>query len=355
MGDDGNPSPPILTGETCGLEGGWGEAQRLQGPTPAHRFPPTPAVRSKTPRPQPLPAPSRRPRLRGLGTRGRTRLRGPGPLYRVRPPRRGPPAARARGASAKGAARAAREDGARRATAPPALARGQAQRHLSAFQPPPHPQIRSRGGPGGANRIGPAPSRPKQGRPGPSSLRAGRAGSAEGARPGRVLRAAPRLIRARPRVLGGAPGPGGEGGGGAGARREPGRAGSAGPSCARRGRPQERRAGGSQEEQAARAPPPPAHRSPPPPEPRGPFCREERKRDSHPRASGREKKRGGENRGEEIGKAYFSSAPAVTRALPAPCSRPRRAPLPPSRLPAAPGGGRHTRWRTQLILNRLNQ
>nr|XP_044632635.1 translation initiation factor IF-2-like [Equus asinus] len=300
--------------------GGAGEAQRLQGPTPAHRFPPTPAVRSKTPRPQPLPAPSRRPRLRGLGTRGRTRLRGPGPLYRVRPPRRGPPAARARGASAKGAVRAAREDGARRATAPPALARGQAQRHLSAFQPPPHPQIRSRGGPGGANRIGPAPSRPKQGRSGPSSLRAGRAGSAEGARPGRVLRAAPRLIRARPRVLGGAPGPGGEGGGGAGARREPGRAGSAGPSCARRGRPQER---------AGRRKPGGTSRPPTAPLPlpsRGVHFAEKKENAIHTQElRGEKRNEGGKTEGRRLEKLIFLPRP--------PSLGPS---LPPARGPAEP-------------------
>ena len=56
------------------------------------------------------------------------------------PPRPGPPGARAGEPSKKGAARAAGEDGARRATAPPALAKGQAQRHLSAFQQPPPPR-----------------------------------------------------------------------------------------------------------------------------------------------------------------------------------------------------------------------
>lgn len=92
--------------------------------------------------------------------------------------------------------------------------------------------------------------------------------------------------------------------------------------------------------------------SPPSSEARGPFCREERKCDSHPRASETAKKRGGENRGEEIGKAYFSSSPAVTPGPPCPLlaapprrPTPRRAPLPPSRLPAAPGGGKHTHIR----------
>lgn len=52
-------------------------------------------------------------------------------------------------ASTPGAARATREDGGRRATAPPALATGQAQRHLSVLQPAdPTPRSRFRGGSG---------------------------------------------------------------------------------------------------------------------------------------------------------------------------------------------------------------
>lgn len=54
----------------------------------------------------------------------------------------------------KGAARAAKEDGARGATAPPALATSQAQRHLSTFQPlpPPHRKIPHSGRLGGRER-----------------------------------------------------------------------------------------------------------------------------------------------------------------------------------------------------------
>lgn len=78
--------------------------------------------------------------------------------------RPGPHGSRTSEAPAKGAARNAREDGARGATAPPALATGQTQRHLSVFQlPPPPTPARSYipGDLGGANRIGPAHSRPK--------------------------------------------------------------------------------------------------------------------------------------------------------------------------------------------------
>lgn len=203
-----------------------------------------------------------------------------------------------------------------------------------------------------------------------SSLRTGRAGPAGGARlgrrssarregssgPGRGSSAVHRPRRRGHRGRARPAGPGARAGNQAGAagwpRALPAAAGgtSAGKEEARmKNKPRPRRL--------------PPTRSPPPLETRGPFCREERKCDSHPRASEREKKRGGGNRGEEIGKAYFSSSPAVTPGPPCPQlaapprpSSPHRAPLPPSRLPAAPGGRKtHSHSRTQLILNRLNQ
>ena len=97
---------------------------------------------------------------------------------------------------------------------------------------------------------------------------------------------------------------------------------------------------------------------------RGVHFAEKKENAIHTQELPREKKRGGENRGEEIGKAYFSSSLAVTPGPPCPCSRPRRAVLPsPSPAPSFPapggsgGGGRktHSHSRTQLILNRLNQ
>lgn len=135
----------------------------------------------------------------------------------------------------KGAARAAREDGARGATAPPALATSQAQRHLSTFQPLPTPPpqdpafgaargARTALGPRtvGQNKCHPSlsPLRPR--RPhGPRRRRrlAGR----------RVFRTPGGLVPARPRLPGGASESGGEEGAvpPAGTRREPGRGGRA--------------------------------------------------------------------------------------------------------------------------------
>lgn len=103
---------------------------------------------SKQPPPQPLQTPTQRASLLGLGSwwshgSPRPRLH---PLDRaVRSWLQGSPAPRRGRASTPGAARATREDGGRRATAPPALATGQAQRHLSVLQPAdPTPRSRFR-------------------------------------------------------------------------------------------------------------------------------------------------------------------------------------------------------------------
>lgn len=180
----------------------------------------------------------------------------------------------------KGAARAAREDGARGATAPPALATSQAQRHLSTFQPLPTPPpqdpafgatrgARTALGPRtvGQNKCHPSLSPLRPGRPhGPRRRRrlAGR----------RVFRTPGGLVPARPPLPGGASEAGGEAAGKGQSRRQAraenragagGRAGSrpralpsaARPRSPRRGRPPKRREGGNQDETETRSPPPP--------------------------------------------------------------------------------------------------
>ena len=266
LGRRQEPSPPILTrGEASSGR----EPLGFNARSSAHVLAQKQMVKAaRRRRPQSLLALSRRPCLLGLGTPGRTMLRGPRPKYGIRPGS-GAPTPRTskrwgREASTKGAARAARKDGARGATAPPALATGQAQRHLSAFQPPPpHPtpaRARVPADAGDANRVGPAQSRP---RVPPSSRLFGPAPRAPQQAPGRAP-GPPRGARAcsgpaagrrwcfgpRQRGNGERPVPP------AGALREPGRIGNRAPgrdgrpapSSPGRGRPHKRREGGSQEE-----------------------------------------------------------------------------------------------------------
>lgn len=133
----------------CGVREG---THQPRGSTPSPFLPSQVGRRKKlTPA---LPAPSRRPRLLGLGPWGRRRPRDPSPISRIQHPALGsrwPRASRRPGQRhVLGGRRPRREkDGARRATAPPALATGQAQRHLSAFQPHPPPKIPHSGRLGG--------------------------------------------------------------------------------------------------------------------------------------------------------------------------------------------------------------
>lgn len=155
-------------------------------------------------------------------------------------------------------------------------------------------------------------------------------GAAPGARPARAAGARRRSgTRQRPPGSGAPP---------AGARRRrgpgPERPRAPGSPC---------RSGGKEEARMRNKPGPsrrrPPHPAPPPPPARGPFCREERKCDSHPRASERGRERGGESGGEEIGKAAFSPPAAVTPGPPCPllAAPPRRPPLaePRSLLPGS--------------------
>lgn len=125
--------------KTRGDAGRQGGKPSTQEPTTSHGL--RQMTESKSPAPQPLQAPTQRASLSGLGSRWSHGSSRP-PLH----PR--DPVARSwlRDSRAPGAARAAREDGGRRATAPPALATGQAQRHLSALRPAaPTPRSRFRG------------------------------------------------------------------------------------------------------------------------------------------------------------------------------------------------------------------
>lgn len=196
-------------------------------------------------------------------------------------PERGSPRPRSHGAGAraaptKGAARAAREDGARGATAPPALATSQAQRHLSNFQPlpTPPPQDPAFGATRGARTaLGPRTVGQNKCHPSLSPLRPGRPHGPRRRRLAgrRVFRTPGGLVPARPRLPGGASESGGEAAGKGQSRRQAraenrgGRAGSrpralpseARPRYPRRGRPQKRREGGNQDETQTRSPPPP--------------------------------------------------------------------------------------------------
>lgn len=242
-----------------------------------------------------------------------------------------PPLARPGQASTKGAARAAREDGARGTTAPLSLATGQAQRHLSAFtgHPPPHSAIGATRGPRTA--AGPAPSGPepclqdRPARPGPTPRAPREApGEASGRRREGLLRAGP-----------GGRGTWEPGGGATGTGTGPGR---------RPGRQTRARSRAEKHKPAATA-------SPPPRETRGPFCREEKKMRFTPKSLREGEREGKEKAGAEAaarggdGKSGFSPRAAVTAGppCPLPAAPPRRVPAPSSRLPAAPGGGKHSR------------
>lgn len=146
------------------------------------------------------------------------------------PPRPGPHSLQADEVSIKGAARAAREDGARGATAPPALAKGQAQRHLSAFQPSPTPQDPAFGATRGAGTA-PGPRTL-----GPSSATAASRRSGAAARAPQELPGRGSSVGLGSRRPGGASGPVPP----ASARRAPG--------SPRRGCPQKRREEGSPDE-----------------------------------------------------------------------------------------------------------
>lgn len=172
--------------------------------------------------PQPLPALSRRPTLSGLGAPGRTRLLHPRPTYRLRPAKRGPhvpglpalrPANRPRRAlpvppGKMAPAEQLRHQHWRRARPSAILAPSNRPLH-----PAPHNPRKSLrpGRSGGAKRVGPAHSQPKERATEPlvSSDRPRGARRRSPAGPP-VLRAARGLVRARPRVVGGASDPGGE-------------------------------------------------------------------------------------------------------------------------------------------------
>lgn len=131
----------------------------------------------------------------------------------------------ARAAPTKGAARAAREDGARGATAPPALATSQAQRHLSAFQPlpTPPPQDPAFGATRGARTaLGPRTVGQNKCHPSLSPLRPGRPHGPRRRRLAgrRVFRTPGGLVPARPRLPGGASESGGEAAGKGQSRRQ---------------------------------------------------------------------------------------------------------------------------------------
>lgn len=242
----------------------------------------------------------------------------------------------------------------------------------SSRTPPPRPaRARIRGDSGGARRIGAAHCRPKASAT-RVSLLFGPVARAPQETPG-WARARPGPAAVPRRCFGAGRRSGGDGAvPPAGARRGPGRAGSrpralpaaARPSAPGRGCPQKRREGGNQEETETRSPPPPP--SPPCPLPlprRGVHFAEKKENAIHTQELPREKRNGGEgeNRGEEIGKADFSSSPAVTPGPPCPllAAPPRRPPLagPRSLLPGSRRlrGAENTHSRTQLILNRLNQ
>lgn len=233
----GTPHPNAGRGDAGS---GWEPSHPLQGPTPS------PLLSSNTsgkeqdavgPSPSPLAPRSRR----SFGSGGNGEGRGcagpalgraaPAPpaalsTRSVAPPRLGSPRARARAAPTKGAARAAREDGARGATAPPALATGQAQRHLSAFQPHPTPPPPPRKIPH-SGRLG--GREPHWGRALSAKISATRVSLLFGQMHGprrrrpagrRVLRPPRGLVRARPQFLGGASGSGGEAAGQGPSRRQ---------------------------------------------------------------------------------------------------------------------------------------
>lgn len=163
----------------------------------------------------------------------------------------------------------------------------------------------------------------------------------------RVLRAARGLVRARPRVVGGASGPGSEATGKGQSRRQA----RSGNRAGVVGRPQAlpaaaaRTSGGKEEARKKNKPRlrrrlPPARS--PPPSGRGVHFAEKKENAIHTQELPREKSNeGGKTEGRRLEKLIFLPRPPSLLALPAPCSRPRRAVLPsPSPAPSfpAPGG-----------------
>lgn len=366
--EDENTPPPILTREGRGLKGG---THQLQGPTPGPLFPQTQALRLQT-APDPAASPFGSGGLRKTkATRPRPHLHTPTPRAKLpvapdlptpRPakrPRRAPPEPPGKMAPAEQLRhqpwRRARPSAilAPSSRTPPKIPHSgrlggrepRRARALSAKTVSPRPLVSSARprGPGKRPLAGPRVLGAARG-----LVRPGRGSSAE-------LRgqAARRRGRARPRRAR------------AGHRAAPGPAWDARPApSSRRGRPHERREEGSRDEEESRSQPPPL--SPPSPLPlprRGVHFAEKKENAIHTQKLPREKRNeGGKTEGRRLEKLIFLPRPPSLLALPAPCSRPRRAVLPlPSPAPSfpAPGGsgGRktHSHSRTQLILNRLNQ
>lgn len=352
-------------GGGCGFREG---TPRLQGPTLSPLPSSTQVVKgTRCRRPQPLPAPSRLPRLSGLGALRRTRLLGPGPKYRFRSPERSP---HAPDRPALGSAKRPR----RAPPAPPGkMAPAEQLRHQpwrrarpSAILAPSscHPPTPTRTTPA-RSCVRDDPGRePRRARalsakrvpPSLSCLRTGRAGPAGGAwlgqgssarhkgssGPGRgssaVLwtQAAKRWGRASPA-------------GRRAPRTGPDRAGEADqpralPAAAARtssGKEEARMKNKPRAAAAASLPPAPLPLSR-----RGVHFAEKKENAIHTQELPRERRNeGGKTEGRRLEKLIFLPRSPSLLALPAPAHGPaapsslRRAPLPPSRLPAAPGGG----------------
>lgn len=115
------------------MSGGREGRHQPRNPTTSHYFRPETSDRKQTVTTSAPSSPNAASQPFGSGG-----LRGLGSILGSRRP--------APGSRTPGAARAAREDGGRRATAPPALATGQAERHLSVLRPAaPTPRSRFRG------------------------------------------------------------------------------------------------------------------------------------------------------------------------------------------------------------------